>query len=130
MGVAAFYLMPQANAQVASSAPAVSSSTTAAVVSPFKQCAAEKNITLPVKGSGQRLNSGERQDIFTCVKALHKETFQSCASSNSITLPAKGSGEKLTPAQHQTIRSCMVAKGFKKWPHRHHGQSQQAEGQS
>lgn len=121
MALCALYFMPQANAQEAASSTAssaVSTPASTAVVSPFKQCAAKENVTLPAKGSGQRLSDSERGAIFSCMKQERKEAFKACVASDNITLPAKGSGEKLTPAQHKALRSCMVAKGFKK--HRHH----------
>ena len=102
--------MPVADAQEAQPTSAPSA------VNPFKQCAAENNITLPAKGSGQKLADSQRQVLHACVKAAYKAAKAQCAKEVGF-----------TPGQGASLKQCMVAAGFKHHRHHKHNQQQSSE---
>ncbi len=55
----------------------------------FQECAAANDITLPAKGSGEKLSSADRTAIKACVKEYH-ETLRSCLQSSNVEKPQPG----------------------------------------
>jgi hypothetical protein len=69
----------------------------------FKECAAANDITLPAKGSGQKLNASDLTTVKACVKEYH-ETMRSCIESSSVSKPVPG--QPPTAEQKAAFKSC------------------------
>lgn len=81
-------------------------------------CATQLNITLPAKGSGQKLSKEDRQNLFACMKEQgvsfprhHRhggKKMQACLANAGVTLPKWQPGVKpvLTDAEKAAVKSC------------------------
>ncbi len=119
----AFAMMPVADAQTVNTPEPAGAPT--AQVHPWKQCAAQNNIALPARGSGQKLSDADKETIHTCVRAARKAAWQQCSQTAGF---VAGQGQKPTDEQRQKIRTCMNQAGF----HRHgrgRGEQQQVSAQ-
>jgi hypothetical protein len=69
----------------------------------FKECAAANDITLPAKGSGEKLNASDLTAVKACVREFH-ETMRSCLESSSVSKPVPG--QPPTAAEKAAFKSC------------------------
>jgi hypothetical protein len=71
----------------------------------IQACAAADGITLPAKGSGEKLSTADKATMHSCV-ATFKQNMQSCAQAAGVPKPAPGEWSSLTADQKSTLKQC------------------------
>jgi len=69
----------------------------------FEACAQANGITLPAKGSGEKLSSADRTTVQACVKEF-RENVHSCIQSAGISKPEPG--QKPSDADKAAFKKC------------------------
>jgi hypothetical protein len=69
----------------------------------FEACAQANGITLPAKGSGEKLSSADRTTVQACVKEF-RESVRSCVQSAGISKPQPG--QKPSAADKAAFKQC------------------------
>ena len=72
----------------------------------FESCAKANGVTLPAKGSGDQLNSGDRTAVRACMKQVH-ETMHTCLQNAGVSRPARG--QKPSDATKAAFKSCQAS---------------------